>query len=58
MHRLAKIIHSYSVECGIVSPNKMNMLPDLPNLGFKLGDTGIKLDRSEDNNHEIYKTKN
>ena len=31
MHRLAKIIHSYSVECGIVSANRLNELPDPPN---------------------------
>lgn len=37
MHRLTKILHSYSVECGIVSPNKQNMLPDPPNSNFKLG---------------------
>lgn len=31
MHRLAKIIHSYSVECGIVSPNFINEVPNPPN---------------------------
>ena len=34
MYRLAKIIHSYSVECGIVSPINMNDLPDAPNQDF------------------------
>lgn len=28
MYKLAKIIHSYSVECGIISANKLNLLPD------------------------------
>lgn len=57
MHRLAKIIHSYSVECGIVSANKMNSLPDPPNLDFKLEEKGLILDKCEDINSECYKTK-
>ena len=28
MYKLAKIIHSYSVECGIISVNKLNLLSD------------------------------
>jgi len=27
MHRLANIIHSYSLECGIISPTKQNIVP-------------------------------
>ena len=28
MYRMAKIIHAYTVECGIISANKLNWLPD------------------------------
>ena len=34
MYRLAKIIHSYSVECGIMSANKLNNLPNPQNDDF------------------------
>lgn len=46
MHRLAKIIHSYSVECGIVSPNKENVLPDPLNINFKLENKGFIVDKA------------
>lgn len=51
MHRLAKIIHSYSVECGIVSPNRENTLPDPLNVEFKLGEQSFTKDKCEDNNN-------
>ena len=57
MHKLAKIIHSYSVECGIVSPNVMNDLPEAPNQSFELGDKTFTKDEYEKNNSSVYKTK-
>jgi hypothetical protein len=50
MHKLAKIIHSYSIECGIISPNKVNELPEPLNVGFTLEGKGIVLEPNEDNN--------
>ena len=57
MHKLAKIIHSYSVECGIVSPNVMNDLPEAPNQSFELGEKTFTKDEYEKNNSSVYKTK-
>jgi hypothetical protein len=37
MHRIANIIHSYSLECGIISANKHSIVPTAPNEGFTLG---------------------
>ncbi len=34
MYRLANIIHSYSLECGIISSNKLNVIPDPINTEF------------------------
>lgn len=37
MHRIANIIHSYSLECGIISANKHSIVPTAPNEDFTLG---------------------
>ena len=41
MHRIAHIIHSYSLECGIISANKHSIVPHTPNEEFTLADRGI-----------------
>lgn len=34
MHKIAKIIHSYSLECGIISPVRQNLVPKPMNEDF------------------------
>jgi hypothetical protein len=41
MHRLANIIHSYSLECGIISAIKPNIVPPPLNQDFKIGEKGL-----------------
>lgn len=38
MHRLANIVHSYSLECGIISASKPNTVPEPMNGEFKLNE--------------------
>ena len=58
MYRLANIIHSYSLECGIISTNKLNMIPDPINTEFAIKDKGFHQDTYEDNKNPIYQSKN
>lgn len=44
MYRLANIIHSYSLECGIISSNKLNMIPDPINGDFEINGKGFVSD--------------
>jgi hypothetical protein len=44
MHKLTGIIHSFSLECGIVSSNQLNTLADPSNIDFKVGDLGFEKD--------------
>ena len=44
VYRLANIVHSYTLECGIVSCNSMNNLPDAMNKDFSLNDKGLPED--------------
>lgn len=41
MHKTAGIIHSYSLECGLISSNSLNYLPDPSNKTFKHEDYGL-----------------
>jgi cytosolic carboxypeptidase protein 5 len=41
MHRMANIIHSYSLECGIIAPTKHNQVPSPMNGEFELGYRGL-----------------
>jgi cytosolic carboxypeptidase protein 5 len=54
MHRMAKIIHSYSLECGIISPNTVNVLPDPINQDFEVKGLGFASDPCENNKHKMY----
>lgn len=54
MHKLTGIIHSFSLECGLISSNQLNQLPDPCNSDFKVGDLGFERDPIEANNDAIY----
>ena len=41
-----------------MSPNKLNAIPDMPNVNFTLRELGVTIDKCEDNYHEMYKVKN
>ncbi len=58
MYRLANIIHSYSLECGIISSNKLNIIPDPINSEFEIKEKGFLQDSNEDNKNPIYQSKN
>jgi hypothetical protein len=47
MYKTANIIHSYSVECGIISPNHANLMPEPINRDFKIGNKGFVTDSLE-----------
>jgi len=57
MYRLANIIHSYSLECGIISSNKINVIPDPINSDFEINDKGFIRDEEESNKNPIYNSK-
>lgn len=57
MYRLANIIHSYSLECGIISANKINVIPDPVNTQFQINDKRFVPDPLENNKDPIYNTK-
>ena len=41
MHRLAGVIHSYSLECGIIAATRPNAVPGAPNREFGIGEKGL-----------------
>jgi hypothetical protein len=57
MYRLANIIHSYSLECGIISTNKLNTIPDPTNSEFEINGKSLIQDPYEDNKDPIYQGK-
>ena len=54
MHKLTGIIHSFSLECGLISSNQLNHLPEPSNPEFRVGDLGFEKDAIEDNNDPLY----
>jgi hypothetical protein len=52
MHKAANIIHSYSLECGIISPNHINEVCEPTNKDFKIADKGFLPDKAEENQAE------
>ena len=47
MHKEANIIHSYSLECGIISANSVSTVPEPSNKSFKVGEKGFVSDNFE-----------
>ena len=41
MYKVADIIHSYSLECGILSPNNLNTPTEPPNTNFSVNGKGL-----------------
>ena len=52
MHKESKIIHSYSLECGIISANTVDTVPEPSNSLFKTSDKGFKSEAIEDSNYQ------
>lgn len=48
MHKAANIIHSYSLECGIIAPNHINEVCAPINREFKVADKGFVADPIEE----------
>lgn len=54
MHKTAGIIHSYSLECGLISSNTLNYLPDPPNKAFTHAQYGLIEDEMENNENPLF----
>lgn len=48
MHKAANIIHSYSLECGIIAPNHINEVCAPVNREFRVTDKGFVVDAMEE----------
>lgn len=52
MHKEANIIHSYSLECGIISANNLNVSPEPSNLNFTIDERGFVKEAIEEQDYE------
>ena len=52
MHKQANIIHSYSLQCGILSANNSTVIPEPSNRQFKVGKKGFVSEPFEEPSYE------
>ncbi len=52
MHKEANIIHSYSLQCGIISANNENVIPEPSNAEFKVGSKGLVREKLESKDYD------